>query len=243
MSFVNSPGSGTRVTWISCILLCILLAAACSGGRGDHDAGSGTDPDTLRERLADLQQLEKALQQESALARKSDPYIVLNLQNRMLELKAKGRNLRSFQIRNIENDSGGIPGDVQTVSQIKPYQVSSRPKIDPGKGESATLEAAQKSPWGLHRMPLDYDLVCKSGLTLQFRALPSEQAGNRLLRFFRTLYRRILNLYRQRNSSASSSSPAIQIWLDENDCRLLFWSIPKQPGIILVPGSFSESQN
>ena len=241
MFSIKSPRSGTSFTWIAFITLSMLLAVGCSTGHGSHDAGN--DPEALREKLADLQELEKALQKETVLARKSDPYIVLNLQNRILELKAKGRNLRSFEIRNFESESGAIPGDVQTVSQIRPYQVNSRPKIDPGKGEAATLEAAQKSLWGLHRMPLDYDLVCKSGLTLQLRALPSEQAGNRLLRFFRTLYRKTLNLYRHRNSSESSSSPTIQVWLDEDDCRLLFWSIPKQPGIILIPGSYSEGQN
>lgn len=232
--------SGKRSACILCAHFSLLFALSCGTPNGSTDLAEGNDPDRLRQKLTDMQHLEKALQQEAALARKSAPYILVDLQTRAIELKARGRILRSFGIRNFGDNIAELPGDVQIVSQIKPYQLNSRPKIDAGKGEAATLEAAQKSPWGLHRMPLDYDLICQSGMTLQLRALPSEQAGNRFFRFLKTMYRKTLNLYRQRNSSDSSVSPTFQIWLDENDCRLLFWSMPKQPGMVFIPVSLSE---
>ena len=117
--------------------------------------------------------------------------------------------------------------------EVKPIQKTERPKIKPGEGEAATAEAVQKNLWGLHRMPQDYDLVFQGGMILEIRALPSEQTGMATVKFLKTLYRRILDRYRHGKSSDPAQSQTIQLWLDEKDARLLFWSLPKKLNILI----------
>jgi hypothetical protein len=84
-------------------------------------------------------------------------------------------------------------------------------------------------------MPADYDLICKGNLVLEIRSLPSVQSSNRLTRWIVGSYRRVSDWSRdvlgRRNSGFRER---IEVWMSEDDARLLFWSLPKQFGILLL---------
>jgi len=71
-------------------------------------------------------------------------------------------------------------------------------------------------------------------LFLEIRALPPKQSGFAPFKYIQTQYRRILDWYRQRTSSDQIRLQTIQLWLDENDARLLFWSLPQKLKILII---------
>ena len=216
------------------IQLGILSSISCHSELGEKNGDTKTETQQLQRQLAGLKRMEKGLQQENKLARKSDPYLLAHLADGSMELKAKGRVLRTFKVKGVKASLEAIPDAAQVIAEVKPIQKTDRPKIKPGEGDEATSEAIQKNLWGLHRMPQDFDLVCRSGMILEIRALPSEQTGIAPVKFLKTIYRRTLDWYRHEKSSDQTPTQTIQMWLDEDDARLLFWSLPKQLNILII---------
>ena len=216
----------------------ILLTLSCHGESTKQIGETKTEIQKIQQQLVAARHREKALQQENTLARNSETYLLISLSDFNVELKAKGRTLRAFKIKRLKVGLDKIPDTGQVLSEVKPIQKIDRPKLKPGEGEAATAEAAQQNLWGLERMPQDYDMACLDGMTLEFRGLPSEQSGTGPFNFIKTLYRRALDWYRRGNSSGRNPSQTIQLWLDENDSKLLFWSLPKQLKILVIPAVF-----
>jgi hypothetical protein len=226
-----------RIPLIQFLLLVLVSASSDSCGSGGvREAADETQQ--LRRKLAELKNKEQTLAAEYALARNAAPYLVVNLSDRTIQLKARGRSLRSFTMAEIrESARGKAAASVWTLEDKKPLEETERPKITPGAGEEATAAAAKQALWGVHRMPSDYDLICDGNRILQFRALPARQSGLRIVRWARLVYRRTADWYR-RWSTPESSRPrySIQLWMSEDDSRLLFWSLPKQVNILLLDG-------
>ena len=221
-------------TLLFIIQLGILSTVSCYSELGEKNGDTKTETQKLQRQLTDLKRREKALQQENALARKPEPYLLVHVSEYRVELKAKGRTLRTFEIKRLKSCPETVPDTARDLLEVKPIQKPERPKIRSGEGEAATASAVQKNLWGLHRMPRDYNLVCSDGMILEIRALPSEQAGVAPVKFIKTLYRRTLDWYRREKSPDRTESPAIQLWLEENDARLLFWSLPKKLSILII---------
>ncbi len=186
-----------------------------------------------------LRRAEQALAAEYPLARESEPYLVVDLPGATVELKARGRSLRRFGILETRLLSGG-PARVSTWSMTdrRPLAEIERPKIAPGAGEQAAAEAAQKALWGPSRMPADFDLICEEGRVLQVRSLPGPRSRSAILRRISSAYRHSADWFRRwRASWKSQPGHSIQVWLAENDSRLLFWSLPKKLEILVLAGS------
>jgi hypothetical protein len=193
----------------------------------------------LREQLATLTRREKFLTAELALAKSPAPYIAVDLAGRKIELKIRGRSLRSFPITIVKR-SGGAPFIAQTWTgtEIKPLQTPSRARMVPGSGEATTSSIATRDPWGPKRMPGDFDLICKGDQALQIRSLPSTQSGSRFTRWIASGYRQVRDWTRDLiGRSKSAYSEYFEIWLSEDDAKLLFWSLPKQFGILILDAS------
>ncbi len=221
-------------TLVFIIQLGILSTVSCYSELGEKNGDTKTETQKLQRQLADLKGREEALRQENALARKPEPYLLAHLSGYRVELKAKGRTLRTFEVKRLKIGPETIPDVARVLLEVKPIRKTERPRIKPGEGEAATAEAVQKNLWGLHRMPGDYNLVCSDGMILEIRALPSEQAGMAPVKFIKSLYRRTLDWYRRGKSPDRLESQAIQLWLEENDARLLFWSLPKKLNILII---------
>jgi hypothetical protein len=124
----------------------------------------------LRGKLDVLTRREASISVEISLAKNPSPYLALDLGKRRIDLKIRGRSLRSFPISRISR-SGGSAFVAKTWKELeaKPLQVAVRSRIVPGSGEAATAAAATREPWGPDRMPWDFDLVCEGNLALEVR--------------------------------------------------------------------------
>jgi hypothetical protein len=218
------------------LILTALLVSAC-GSRGSR--GTGDEAQQLREKYVELRRAEEALTAEYPLAKEPAPYLVVDIPNHSLELKARGRILRHFGILETRILSGGdAPSTVWSMTDRRPLAEVERPKITPGAGEQAAAEAAKNALWGPFRMPADFDLVCEGGDVLQIRALPAEKSRSILVRWISSAYRRSADWYRRwRASRDAKPRYSIQLWLAENDSQLLFWSLPKKLSILVLRGS------
>jgi hypothetical protein len=237
MHRLNLGSRNRRPLWAFLALfapMCVLLTVSCRSGAGGEKSETGTDRQKLQQQLVEARHRETVLQQESKAARKLEPYLVVDLTTRELALKAKGRVLRSFRIKDVVKPDENIPDDPQVLLKVEPLQDIVRPKIKPGEGEAATAEASQNEVWGLHRMPQDYNLVCGSGMILEIRALAAQRSSSNPIALFKNLYRKTLDRLRQRNSTDSAQHPIIQLWMEEEDCRLLAWSLPKHLYILIL---------
>jgi hypothetical protein len=244
MKHVYPKAAGRMLRWAFMLFMqaIILSTISChtisTEQKNDQESGA----QKLQKKLVEARRREKTLQREIVVAQKPEPYLVLNLASLDVELKAKGRILRAFKINQLKRRTGNIPDDAQIVSEVRALQKVERPKLKPGEGEAVTNEAAEKNLWGLSRMAMDYDLICQNGMVLEFRALPPEPTGRGPIRFIKTLYRKIADWRRHQTSSNQGRFEAIQLWLDENDSRLLFWSLPRRLRILVIascsqPGS------
>ncbi len=235
----NHAGRELQLIAVLVVQMVALMTASCGGDLPGEKISAGDEIGHLQEKLVEMKYQEELLRQEYSLARNPAPYLVVNLSDRNIELKAQGRILRSFELKNSRRlESGKDDGVTWILREVKPIQRTERPKIKAGAGEEAMVEAAKQELWGLHRMPRDYDLVCKDNNFLEICALPSKQSGFRFTRAIRTMYRRTAGWYRRwRMSKDVESQHVIQLWLDENDSRLLFWSLPKQLKILILDES------
>ncbi len=87
-------------------------------------------------------------------------------------------------------------------------------------------------------MPSEYDLICKGAQALEIRSLASEQSHNRFTRWAVSSYRQVRDWARgvlRRNKSDYRES--IEIWVGEDDAKLLFWSLPRQFSILVLNAS------
>jgi hypothetical protein len=211
----------------------LLVLFSCRSQQSGGAAAS--EEQMLRDRIATLTRQDQVLSADYSLAKGPTPYISLDYLNRKIELKVHGRPLRSFGTARIQR-SGGAPAlaEVWTKVEIKPLQDTTRQKVVPGSGEATTASTAAKAPWGPRRMPSDYDVICNVNRVLEIRALPAE-SRSRFARWFVGGYRRFSDWTREvfgrRNVGFHE---VIEVWMSEDDAQLLFWSLPKQFGILLL---------
>jgi len=114
------------------------------------------------------------------------------------------------------------------MTDRSPWRRSSDPRSSPGLAKRQRAEAAKKALWGpTHAGRFRHDL--QGGNVLQVRALPAERSHTRIARWVSSAYRRSADWFR-RWSAFRGSRPrrSIQLWLSEEDSRLLFWSLPKR---------------
>lgn len=226
-----------KIAALLTVLAAILALVVSCRSSQPQQAGKGmSEEQVLRQKYAELSRKEQVLTAELALARNQAPYLALDIANRKLDLKVQGHSLRSFQIVKIQR-KGGSPFLAQNwmETEAKPLQITARPQLVPGSGEATTASVATRDPWGPKRMPADYDLICKGSQAVEIRSLASEQSHNRFTRWIISSYRQFRDWTRdvfRRNSSAYKES--VEIWLGEDDAKLLFWSLPKQFGILVL---------
>jgi len=235
---VRHPGFwNCRLIALACIHISLLLTPGCNAGAPEKSMVAAADIKNMQQKLVEMNHREKALIEELSLARNSAPYLVIHSTNSTIELKARGRILRTFKIKEISKWETGSGNDTTwTVEKVTPIQISDRPQIKPGAGEEATAEAAKQNLWGLHRMPLDYNLFCSDGNMLEIRGSPSRQSSIGIFKSIKSAYRRSVDLYRRLQSPKNPElRHTVRLWLDENDSRLLFWSLPKEMEILILP--------
>jgi outer membrane murein-binding lipoprotein Lpp len=236
-SFDVKSRARTRVHGFA-VMLAALLLAGCTSRQGSQTGSKPSEEQALRDRIALLSRQEQILTAEIALAKNPAPYLALDLKNRRIDFKVQGHSLRGFPITKISR-SGDAPFVVQTWMGIeaRPLQAPVRARVVPGSGEETTSSTATKEPWGPKRMPADYDLLCKGDQALQIRSLLSDPSRSRFTRWIVSSYRQVREWARERIGGGKSiHQESIEIWMGEDDAELLFWSLPRQFGILLMSG-------
>jgi len=236
-----SACDGTSLRSITTGLAIILLIGAFTCACRKQGVGEQADAENieeLRKQVAELSLRQQVLAAQFSLAQNPAPYLLINLSEHSIGLQAKGRMLRAFHVVEVEKRSAtGALNTAWAVKEKKPFEKSERPKVLPGQGDSAAAEAAKKALWGPDRMPADYDLICDGDRILEIRSLPSQQNSSRIGRWGKSAYRRLVEQVRRLKESRNAKNTVkVQLWLSENDAKLLFWSLPKQLGALIVEG-------
>ncbi len=218
------------------VALAVSSAYSCRSRQAGQAGPGASEEEALRAKISALNARAKQYAAEISLAKNPNPYLAVDFTNRKIDLKVQGRSLRSFPIARFKRVRGTASFvDTWTEIEAKPFQSQVRARVVPGSGEATTSSAAVKDPWGPKRMPADYDLICKGDQALEIRSVLSEQSGSRLTRWIVGGYRQTRDWARSVLGLGKSSYLAsIEIWMSEDDSRLLFWSLPKQFGILLL---------
>lgn len=173
----------------------------------------------------------RLLEEELALARKPDIYFVFNLKEKMASIKARGIPLRELQINDFHCWGSPVSGNVYRLIKKSTFFKPGREMIKPGESkekDNFKIEALE-----LADMPSRYTLVLDGGVRILIR--PSTAGivsgiGNLFYTSMRFLIRPIAMLW---HALRGTPYTAIDIVLDKNDARAVYWSLSEGSGAII----------
>jgi len=175
----------------------------------------------------------RLLEEELTLARKPDIYFVFNLKEKMAYIKARGIHLRELQINDFHCWGSPVSGNVYRLRKKSTFFKPGREMIKPG--ESKEKDNFKMEALELADMPSRYTLVLDGGLTIFIRPLTEgivSGIGNLFYTSMRFLIRPISMLW---NMLRGTPYTAIDIVLDKNDARAVYWSLSEGSGAIIYP--------
>jgi len=173
----------------------------------------------------------RLLEEELTLARKPDIYFVFNLKEKMAYIKARGIHLRELQINDFHCWGSPVSGNVYRLRKKSTFFKPGREMIKPGESkekDNFKIEALE-----LADMPSRYTLVLDGGLTIFIRPLTEgivSGIGNLFYTSMRFLIRPIAMFW---NALRGTTYTAIDIVLDKNDTRAVYWSLSEGSGAII----------
>ncbi len=175
----------------------------------------------------------RLLEEELTLARKPDIYFVFNLKEKMAYIKARGIHLRELQINDFHCWGSPVSGNVYRLRKKSTFFKPGREMIKPGESkgkDNFKIEALE-----LADMPSRYTLVLDGGVKIFIR--PSKggivsEIGNLFYTSIRFLIRPIAMLW---HALRGTPCTAIDIVLDKNDARAVYWSLSEGSGAIIYP--------
>ena len=195
--------------------------------------------DTRRE-LEEQMRLNRRLNYEYDLAHDGKAYLVVNVDDKRIELRIRRVVLKSLIMKNVQ-----ILGQrfyttklltlVRRVTSLPPQ----RPQIIPPETELASTQASnepqktdleQRTPEmrELRDMPSRYSLVFDNGLTLRVSPanVPVEEEGfhGRVVRLSTWLS----DMWSQvKGRPSKGQAPVVYVALSAEDCKSIFWSFPQ----------------
>lgn len=173
----------------------------------------------------------RLLEEELALARKPDIYFVFNLKEKMASIKARGIPLRELQINDFHCWGSPVSGNVYRLIKKSTFFKPGREMIEPGESkekDNFKIEALE-----LADMPSRYTLVLDGGVRILIRPLTAgivSGIGNLFYTSMRFLIRPIAMLW---HALRGTPYTAIDIVLDKNDARAVYWSLSEGSGAII----------
>lgn len=119
-----------------------------------------------------LEESNRVLENELALARMSVLYMVINLEEKAILLKSRGMVLRKWDVQKFKLWGRPIPAEVFKLSKKSALIPPKRPNITPGKedeqqgGKKDTVELGVLE---LDDMPVHYSLTLEEGIRISVR--------------------------------------------------------------------------
>ena len=198
------------------LLITVLIAANAAGN--DRDL---------------LTKEEQLLEAELSLARKTNIYFVFNLGEKKIQIKAKGTLLKELPIKGVESWGSGTPGDALSLEKKSAFIEPDRGKIKPG--DNKDTDTFEMDALEVDDMPARYTLVFDQGVRISVKPAPDgffSKIGNILTLFKRALVRPFLTFF---YAVRGKPFTAIDIELEKNDAKALYWSLSEGAGTILYP--------
>ena len=205
--------------WLQLILLFITLLIAGPASAGDDKERY------IREN--------RVLEEELALARKPDIYFVFNLQEKMAYIKARGIPLRELQINDFHCWGSPFSGSGYRLIKKSTFFKPDRETIKPGEKkekDNFKIEALE-----LADMPSRYTLVLDGGVKISIRP-PTEGIVSGIGNIFYTSMRFIIRpIFMLWYALKGKPYTVIDMVLDINDARAVYWSFSEGSGAIIYP--------
>ena len=172
------------------------------------------------------------LREEWSLAQKSNLYVVVQLKEKTIQIKAKGIALREFPIHHIDLWGNNVPDKalalVKKGALVKPSRKTVRPG-DMKESEDFTLDVLE-----LDDMPIRYTLVLDNRVLISIR--PSEgvtsKFGNTLSSLEDFLVRPAVTFW---YAVRGKQYTALDLGLEKQDAKALYWSFTEGAKCIVYP--------
>ena len=173
----------------------------------------------------------RLLEEELTLARKPDIYFAFNLKEKMVYIKVRGIHLRELQINDFHCWGSPVSDNVYRLRKKSTFLKPGREMIKPG--ESKKKDHFEIEALELADMPSRYTLVFDGGMKIWVR--PSTEGiasgiGNIFYPSMRFFIRPILMLW---YTLRGKPYTAIDMVLDKNDARAVYWSLSEGSGAII----------
>jgi len=171
------------------------------------------------------------IEEELKLSRKPDVYFFFNLKEKIIYIKSRGISLKEMQIK--EFNCWGTPVSVNAyrVRKKSTFNEPEREMIKPGeikKNDKYKVDAFELSD-----MPSRYTIILDSGAAIYIKSSTEgivSGISNASYSSVRFLTRPILTLW---NVLKGKPYTAIDILLDKNDARAIYWSLTENSNIII----------
>ncbi len=175
----------------------------------------------------------RLLEEELALSRKPDIYFVFNLNEKMAYINARGIHLRELPMKDFHCWGTPVSGKVYRLRKKSAFVKPGREMIKPG--ESKAKDNFKIEALELADMPSRYTLVLDGGAKIWVK--PSTDGivsgiGNIFHTSVQCVIRPIAMLW---HALRGKPYTAIDMVLDKNDARAVYWSLSEGAGAIIYP--------
>ncbi|MCG6537146.1 MAG: hypothetical protein L7F78_21160 [Syntrophales bacterium LBB04] len=175
----------------------------------------------------------RLLEEELALARKPDIYFVFNLQEKMAYIKSRGIPLRELPINDFHCWGRPVSGSGHRLMEKNTFFKPDRETIKPG--ESKDKDNFKSEALELADMPSRYTLVLDGGINISIRT-PIEGIISGIGNIFYTSGRFILRpIFMLWYALRGKPYTVIDLILDKNDARAVYWSFSEGSVAIIYP--------
>ena len=172
------------------------------------------------------------LREEWSLAQKSNLYVIFQLKETAIQIKAKGINLREFPIHHIDLWGNNLPDKALALVKKSALVKPSRKTVRPGEmkeSEDFTLDVLE-----LDDMPIRYTLVLDDRVFLSIH--PSEGVtsmfGNTLASLENFIVRPAVTFW---YAVRGKQYTALDLGLEKQDAKALYWSLTEGTKCIIYP--------
>ncbi|MBI3812858.1 MAG: hypothetical protein HY279_00095 [Nitrospinae bacterium] len=196
----------------------------------------------------DIQKIHKLKQENSRLelelkaAVKPSIYAALDIEAKKIYLKIKGVVVKEFNIAGIETIGSGYFNGYYSMVKRKavfpPRRIEIKPQQNKERGNaagSANEPAQQPDTFDIEDMPSDYTLIFNEGLSISVS--PRFKGGffmsvlNQTIRGLRYIWNSSCRIW---NYFKDTPFIKIQIVMDRDDARALYWSLPDNADFIVI---------
>jgi hypothetical protein len=175
----------------------------------------------------------RLLEAELALARKPDIYLVFHLQEKMAYIKARGIALRELPINEFHHWGNPFSGSGYRLIEKSTFFKPDRETIKPGEKkekDNFKIEALE-----LADMPSRYTLVLDGGVKISIRP-PTEGFVSGIGNIGYTAVTFVIRpIYMLWYAFKGKPYTVIDMVLDKNDARAVYWSFSEGSGAVIYP--------